>query len=77
MPSRGYFLVGGGGIHDSKSRRLRELHLHSIKQYESDPGASPNLPKTEGGDQMDTFCANCEHDLTPPIVNSTRHGSTR
>ena len=33
--------------------------------------------KTEGGDQMDLLCANCEHDLTPPIVDSTRHGSTR
>ena len=35
------------GVHDSKSRRLRELHLHSINKTRAIQGASPF--STEGG----------------------------
>ena len=35
------------GVHDSKSRRLRELHLHSINKTRAIQGASPF--NTEGG----------------------------
>ena len=67
------------GCSCSKNRRLQELHLSSKRQSERDPASNTlhlfQVKKQKPESKKPGHCTDCEHDLTSPIVNSTRRGS--
>lgn len=68
------------GYSCSKNRRLRKLHPSSIKQSERGPASNTlHFFRKRNRNRVALWnrkhCTDCEHDLTSPIVNSTRRGS--